>query len=473
MNDHCMALWAVRPEIALAGLALVLVPLAGWARGAWRRLPAWLALLGLVVAMVLSARLLTVPATAVFCGTYAVDPFRAFYQLVIQTGAFVTILMLMSYFDGHRLTAHAPMLVLFATVGAMGLVSSLDLGLIILFLQVLSVPSYVLVGLVQTDTRAHEAMLKYFIYGASALAVMAYGMSFLYGLTSSLDLHTIARALSHADAAWIAVVLGLVLIGFAFEITLVPFHFWAPDALEGATAPVAGFISVIPKVAAFAALTRLLAAMPVGSLLPALLAAVTMSYGNLVALRQSGLKRLLAYSSIAQMGYVLMALAAARSPQASAAIGLYLLVYLLMNLAAFAVVAYLERAHGTDRDDVLRGLARTAPLPAAVLALALLSLAGIPPLAGFVGKVLLLSAVINGGLVWLAMIAAINMTVALFYYARLIGMMYFETPAQPPLAVSAPGYGTAWALTTAGTVALGVLPALAWTFAQYATVWVR
>ena len=475
----CMDLSAVIPEMVLAGLALALVPLAAWARGSWRRLPTGLALIGLLAAMALTAPLLTAAPRDAFCGTYAVDPFRGFYQLVIEAGAFIALLVLASHFRSAEQEPHLPVALLMATVGGMGLAAATDLALIVLFLQMVSFPSYLLVLLVRSDKSAQEATLKYFLYGATALAVMAYGLTFLFGLTGSLNLRAIGAGLVGTDAAWVALAFGLVLVGYGFETTLVPFHIWAPDVFQGATAPVSGFVSVVPKVAAFAGLLRLLlealprdlAAWP---MVLAIVAAATMTFGNLVALRQTSLKRLLAYSSIAQAGYMLMAVAAAeRTPEALPAVGYYLVAYLCMNLTAFAVVAQVERMLGDDSFESIRGLGQRAPWPGAALTLALLSLAGIPPLAGFAGKVFLLMAAIDGGFAWLAVIAAINMAVALYYYALIVGEMYFRKPERLETVAPGVGYALAIGLCSAGTLAFGIAPTLANSLAQIGSVILR
>lgn len=462
----CMDLWAVVPEMVLAGLALALVPVAGWAQGRWRRLPAGLTLVGLLAAMALTAPMLMVAPQEAFCGTYAVDPFRAFYQLVIEAGTIVSLFALAAHFRGTEQEAQVPVALLMATVGGMGLAAATDLGLIVLFLQMVSFPSYLLILLIRSDEAAQEATLKYFLYGAAALAVMAYGLTFLFGQTGSLNLRIIGAGLVGADAGWVALAFGLILVGYGFEMTLVPFHIWAPDVFQGATAPAAGFVSVVPKVAAFAGLLRLLLeALPHG-LIPwpvtlAIVAAATMTFGNLVALRQTSLKRLLAYSSIAQAGYMLMAVAVSdHTPDALPAIGYYLVAYLCMNLAAFTVLAQVERLLGRDEVSIIRGLGRRAPWSATTLALALLSLAGIPPLAGFAGKVLLLMAAIDGGFVWLAMIAAINMAVALYYYAVVIAEMYFREPEQRDAIAPRVGYAWAACLSSLGTIGFGVAPRL-------------
>jgi NADH-quinone oxidoreductase subunit N len=258
----------------------------------------------------------------------------------------------------------------------------------------------------------------------------------------------------------------LVLVGYAFEIAVAPFHLWAPDAFQGATAPVAGFLSVVPKIAGLGALVRILVtAFPGGlvhwPMLVAGLAACTMTYGNLVALRQTSLKRLLAFSTVAQAGYLLMGVAAIPgAPQADGAVAYYLAAFLLMNLAAFGVVAMIERRLGHDASATLNGLGRRAPWTAGALTLALLSLAGIPPLAGFAGKILLLSATLEAGLAWLAVAAAVNMLIGLVYYVRLIGRMYFTDAASGPGPQMAPTFIIAVGAATLGTVVLGIWPAL-------------
>ena len=465
-SGNCLDLWGLYPELLLAGLGILLVPIAGFGRGRWRMIPGVLFGIGLLVAMALTMRMLPWQDMAIFCGTYAVDGLAKGFKLILEVGAFITLMLIFPYLRGQNQLAHAPVALLFATLGAMGLASSQDLGLIVLFLQVMSLASYLLVALVRSDMSSNEATLKYFIYAAAALAIMAYGLTFLYGLSGSLDLRLIGRALQGANRVWVGVAAGTVLIGYAFEATLVPFHFWAPDVYQGTTAPVAGFLSVIPKIAGFAGLMRFLVlALPgtwlLWSLGIAILAAITMSLGNLVALRQTRLKRLLAYSSIAQAGYVLMAVAVVdRLPRALSAASYYLVAYLFMNLGAFVVVTQLERAIGNDEISALSGLGRRVPGPALVLALSLLSLAGIPPLAGFVAKVLVFQVVLDGGLVWLAVIAIANMVIGLYYYIAIIAQMYLKEPTWD---LSLPGgldYSIGAGLSLLGTFTLGILPSV-------------
>ena len=470
---ECMDLWAIVPELILAGFALLLVPVAGLSKGRGQNVVVFLAVCGLIAAAVFSVRMLLWRDQAVFCGTYAVDGFGTVFKLLILFGALLSLLAIGAHFRGTGKEGHAAVALLFSTLGGVLAASSLDLGLIVLFLQLLSMASYILVALVRTNREANEAALKYFIYGAVALAVMAYGLSFLYGLTGSLSLPAIGGSLRSADGVWVALAFGFVLIGYAFEITAVPFHFWAPDVYTGASAPVTGFLSVVPKLAGFAALLRfLLVALPGGMaawpLVVAILAALTMTLGNFVALRQTRLKRLLAYSSIAQAGYVLMAAAVSeRVPSALSAAGYYLLAYSLMNLGAFVVAAQLERLTGSDELRGLRGLGQRSPLAAVGLTLSLLSLAGIPPLAGFAGKVLLLDVTLSGGLTWLAVVGVLNFAVALYYYLLPIVEMYLRAPETTDRVPNGPGYLVALGVSVFGTLLIGILPSTVLSVTQH------
>lgn len=458
-----MKLWAIVPELLLGSACLVLVPLAAFSRGAWRRVPLWAAMAATLAAIVTTTQMLPWATLSVFDGTYIVDHQATVFKLVTLTAALVALGLFGDHFRDNEIIPHAPAAVLFATTGAVGLSSSADLGLIVLFFEMMSLATYVLTAIDRRSHLGHEAALKLFIFGATTLAIMAYGLSFVYGLTGSLDLAEIGRVLPRSDSLWIAIALMLALVGYGFEITLVPFHVWSPDAFTGAAAPIGGFLSVVPKVAAFAALLRLAASVPVDAvrwdLALAVGAALTMTVGNVVALRQTTLKRLLAYSSIAQAGYVLGAVAASHGTVvAIPAVAFYLLVYALMNLAAFLIVAAIERAHGSDGYTTLNGLGGTSAAAGACLLIALLSLAGIPPLAGFAGKILLLQAMMQGGMTWLAVIAIVNMVIGLYYYAVLAGRVYFESPvSQEPLSLNACGVST-MVVASLATIALGVWP---------------
>ena len=460
-----MKLWAIIPELIIAGSALFYIPVAGWVKGKNQLIPTLLTLVSLLTALGFSFMMLSWPSFDIFNGTYAIDNFGTVFKILILSGSIITLLLLLFYFKKNSHIAHAPIALLLSTLGAMCISSSMDLGLIVLFLQMMSLAGYVLVGIIRKDNLANEASLKFFIFAAVALAVMAFGLTFLYGLTGSLDLRIIGVGLISSNSVWIFISLILILIGYGFEITLVPFHFWAPDVYAGSTAPVAGFISVVPKIAGFAGLLRFLLTAYQGniadwSLIIAIFAAVTMTLGNLTALRQTKLKRLLAYSSIAQSGLILMAIAASDNIESAASFaGFYLIAYIFMNLGAFSVISQIERNFGSDDIILFRGLGRSSPFSAVVLVFSLLSLAGIPPLAGFAGKVFLISAAIDRGYIWLVIITAINLTIALYYYVSVAAEVYLKQPENKIKPVQDFYYLITAGICTAGTIFFGIFPA--------------
>ncbi|MCL6580631.1 MAG: NADH-quinone oxidoreductase subunit N [Firmicutes bacterium] len=342
-------------------------------------------------------------------------------------------------------------LTLFAVLGMMLMAGSRDLVIIYLGLETTAISSYALAGLLRGDQRSGEAALKYFLTGALASAVILFGMALVFGAAGSTNLGALLGpgGLGGLRAGWTPVaVTGLVLLvaGFGFKVAAVPFHFWAPDAYEGAPTPVTAFFSVGPKAAAFAAVLRifgpvLVAGVPGGAggvlgeafsgLLPmlfAVLSVVTMTVGNLAALAQTNMKRLLAYSSIAHAGYILVGLAVA-SPRGLAAVVYYLAAYAAMNLGAFAVVIWLEnRGTGQEVDDYV-GLARRAPLAALALVVCFLSLIGIPPTAGFFGKLYLFLAAVGEGQTWLAVVMVLNSAISVGYYYGVVRNMYLVKEA--------------------------------------------
>ncbi len=335
-------------------------------------------------------------------------------------------------------------LTLSLTLGMMLLVSASNIVTLVLGMELVSLTSYLLTGFVDRDEKTTEAAVKYLLYGAVASGVMIYGFSLLYGITGSLDfaaIHTVL--LEHSVSGPLLIVTALfILTGLGFKIAVFPFHFWSPDVYEGAPTAFSAFLSVGPKIAGFGALVRLLFMVfgPAGEAQPlapfdwtltlAVIAAVTMTVGNLAALPQRNIKRLLAYSSIAHAGYALMAVAC-RSAFGIRAVFFYLAVYLIMNLAAFLVAILVANEYYTERLDGYEGLgwkgAQGAFL-ASAMTVALFSLAGIPPFAGFIGKVYLLLAVLKkgSGLYWLAMVAVVNTIVSLSYYARVVKMMFLS-----------------------------------------------
>ncbi len=461
----------IAPELWLLIASMALLVAAPFTRGRREDATTWGAIASLIVALVLTAPQFGAPPQRIFGDTYALDPLALFVKLFIIGAALLVLLATRDRFRGATHAVTVPPLILMSSLGAMALAASVDLVLIALFLQVTAVASYGLVGAYKHDPAAQEATLKYFLFAGATGAVMLYGMALLYGLTGTLDTAAMAERLRGADGAAVLVAGALIFTGFGFKITAVPLHWWAPDAYEGATAPISGFLSVVPKVAALTVLVRTLftafAAVPEWPLLLALAAALTMTLGNLFALRQRSVKRLLGYSTIAQAGYLLIAVAVIRiDALAIPAFVFYLLAYLAMNLPAFLVVSLVERATGDDHIERFNGLGTTSPRLAAAMTILLLSLAGIPPLAGFVGKVALFIAAMSGGFTWLVVIAAINTAISIYYYLRVIAAMYFERPADgtadvlPQSASSAIGV----LVGTAATLVIGIFPLAFFTF---------
>ncbi len=427
-----MELWAIVPELTLAGLVLILLPLGPFLPKNRKYLATWIALTGLVAVAIESVRMLFFATQPIFLATYAVDQFAVFFKLFAVASTAFVLLATQSHFRGRPHEGEVPALLLLTCLGIMGLAASQDLALIALFIQLVTVSSYILVGIAKENRLATEAALKMFLFSATVGAVMIYGMVLLFGLTGTLRLPELATKLPAMPVVTVIVAFLLVLAGYGFEVTLVPFHTWAPDVYQGAPTPIAGFLSVGPKAAGLAILLRtLVVAFPHNmghwEEIIAVIAAVTMTVGNIFALRQTSLKRLLAYSSIGQVGYMLVGVAAAeRSTLAVPGMLLYLAVYLFMNLGAFLAVDAIERQLHSDDIRQLPALGRGLPVTAAVLAICLLSLAGFPPFGGFVGKTMLFGAAIGAGWTWLAMVMLVNIAVSLYYYARVLEPMYFR-----------------------------------------------
>ena len=459
-----MELWAIVPELTLAALILVLLPLGPFLPPARKAIATWIALAGLIVVAVESIRMLTFRTQPIFLDTYAVDQFAVYFKLfAVATTAFV-LLATQSHFRGRPHEGEVPALLLIACLGIMGLAASQDLALIALFIQLVTVASYILVGIAKENRLAVEAALKMFLFSATVGAVMIYGLVLLFGLTGTLRLPELASRLPAMPVVTTLAAFFLVLAGYGFEVTLVPFHTWAPDTYQGAPTPIAGFLAVGPKAAGLAVLLRtLLVAFPHNlghwAEIFAILAAVTMTVGNIFALRQTSVKRLLAYSSIGQVGYMLVGVAAAeRSGLAVPGMLLYLAVYLFMNLGAFLAVDAVERQQKSDDLSQFTGLGRRLPLSAAVLALCLLALAGFPPFGSFVGKTYLFGAALGAGWTWLAVVMLVNVAMSLFYYVRVLEPMYLRPSSDKPLQKEPKALRLVLIVLGAGTLVSGVLP---------------
>jgi len=373
---------------------------------------------------------------------YAIDPLASFFKVIaLMVGILVTLLTISYLEQRARYVGEFYSLLLFVTLAMVLVVSSTNLIMLYLSFELLSITSYVLVGWMRGDPISNEASIKYFLYGAVASAAMLYGMSLLYGATGSTDLAKIAAVLGGNEAAANGIgavvlpALALIIVGFGFKIALVPFHQWSPDAYEGAPTPVTAFLSVGPKAVGLAILARvLLTALPAYQInwtpLLAGLAILTMTVGNLSALLQKNMKRLLAYSSIAHAGYMLIGLVAIKAGVALGLGGLmvYVLGYVFTNIGIFAAVIVYEEATGSVTIEDYAGLAQRAPLIAGLIVLFLLSLAGIPGTAGFIGKLLVFGAAIKGQFYALAVIAVLNAVVAAYYYINVVRWMFFVDP---------------------------------------------
>jgi NADH-quinone oxidoreductase subunit N len=409
-------------------------------------------------------------------GLLAIDGFAAFFKAVVVLSAGVTLLMSSSYLEVEGLEAgEYYFLILCATLGMMFMASGVDLITLFIGLETMAVSFYVLVGFLKPNPRSNEAAVKYFLLGAFSLGVLLYGMSLLYGLTGTTSLQGIAEALRGQDVS-LVMVLAVILVGagMGFKIAAVPFHMWAPDVYEGAPTPITAFLSVGSKAAAFAMLIRIFVeGLPsLGeewTLMFYILAVVTMTVGNIAALTQSNLKRMLAYSSIAHAGYLLIGVIV-RTERGVAAMLVYLGVYLFMQLGAFAVVTAMRRSDviGDELKD-LNGLSKRSPLAAFAMLFFMLSLGGIPPTAGFMGKVWLFGAAIDAGFIWLAVIAVANSAVSIYYYLRVVVFMWVneEAPVGAPLAIG-PAMAVALGVALLGTVVFGLYPEFLFEQAQAA-----
>ena len=408
-----------------------------------------------------------------FMGSLVVDPFAIYFSYLFLAGAAIAVLISIRYLEIEQ-ENHGEFyaLLLFSVVGMMCMAAGFDLVLLFIGLELMAISTYVLVGFLRRDKRSNEAALKYLLLGAFSSGIFAYGLSLFYGLTGSTNLAKIAEGLQQvlatrpSDPVVIFALLAT-MTGLLFKVAAVPFHQWAPDAYEGAPTSVTGFMSVAVKAAGWAMLLRifLFALYPLRPMYVPLLIFVsiaTMTGGNLAAMTQTNLKRLLAYSSIAHVGYMLLGLVASDGTNNSTgimAILLYLLVYTFMNLGAFAVITSLRRRNiiGDEIDDIA-GLFFKAPTEAILMLLFLLSLAGIPPLAGFWGKYFIFLSLIQTGHYTLAAIAVLYAVIGLYYYMRIANAMLMRQPVEADPVRITPAMTLALSITAAGTVGIGLFP---------------
>ena len=464
------------PELILGGVAVLVFVLAAAARGKQR----WaevifpnLSALGLIAALVFLFYPSREGSGALFAGLLVVDPFSIFFRALVIGAAFLGVFLSVgspSVAKDRKGEYHG--LLMTMALGMCLLAGSNHLLMIYVAMETVSLCSYLLTGFDERLDRSREAGLKYVLYGGVASGVMLFGMSLLYGLFGDLSVEGLQRAITASPALdtpvgqWAALLAVLfVLCGLGYKIAAVPFHMWCPDAYEGAPTPFTALLSVGPKAAGFAVLIRFFWGIFPGVdaipwvLVIGIVSAITMTVGNFVAIVQNNLKRLLAYSSIAHAGYVLMGVTAGGT-DGFEAVSLYLLIYLIMNMGAFAVVSAVDRLHHSEDIRVYKGLGRRAPLLGVVMAIFLFSLTGLPPTAGFVGKLYLFAALIHQGEFWyvaLAMVGIFNSVISLYYYARVLKVMYLEKTEEPVATVSVGNMATVLAtLLAIPTLVFGI-----------------
>lgn len=412
---------------------------------------AYVSLAGMAVALLLVLRQAALGTNSIFSNMYVVDPFSIYFKCIILiTSLLIVIFSLLSdEMNNHkRKLGEYYSLLIALTLGMMLMTGATNLLMMYLSLELTSLTSYILSGYMKESDSSSEASLKYVIYGAFSSGLMLYGISIIYGLTGSLDIYGINAVLRAGDVNAVALILAgvLTMVGFGYKISAVPFHFWTPDVYEGAPITITAFLSVASKAAGFAMLIRFfkvtfldpsLGSLSLGSWstfhgfewnnILAILSVLTMTIGNLVAVWQNNMKRLLAYSSIAHAGYMLLGVVVL-SNQGITAVLIYFAVYLFMNLGAFYTVMIVANKIGSEDIDDYKGLGSRSPLIGVAMTIFLLSLTGIPPTAGFVGKLYLFAALINAKWIWLAIVAALNSVISLYYYVRVLRNMFLRQP---------------------------------------------
>ena len=458
------------PEIIVAVTASAILMLWAFSGRDNRWLVMMLVIATSLVAAVVDLASINEGPKEIYGGQLTVDRFAVFFRFLFLLIAPLTLIMAVDQLEKVPFAGLAAVM-LFSTLGMMLLVSASDLVTILIAVELMSIPVYVLTGFTRLKLRSGEAALKYFVMGAFATAIFAYGIAWTYGITGETSLTGIRRVLggdTYEPAVLFAV--GLVLVGLAFKVAVIPFHAWTPDAYDGAPTPVTAFMSVAPKLAALALLVRFISVAfePLVVNVQVLLlvfAAMTMIGGNLIAVSQTNVKRMLAYSSIAHGGYMLAGIAATRTVAGGLEfIGLHTLLfygvmYMFMNIGAFAVVFMVERRTGSVEMSAFRGLSRTNLMPALMMAAFMLSLTGVPPMAGFFGKLFIIQALVASDLHWLALVLVLASVVSAYFYLRVIVNMFMIEPDEAE--EMKPGalpdsLGAVILITGVATLALGI-----------------
>ena len=435
------------PELALTAFIVGIILVDVFSKSVSRNRVVWALSLTAVAVAGLLLLLQTPPKDAIFYGALAIDPYSRFFKWIflLATGIIYLVSPHVRELDDNPRNEYY-LFLLVVMFGLFLMASAMDLIIVYLSIEIVSIGSFILAGFLKQRPLSSESSLKYVIYGALSSGVMLYGLSLLFGMAGSTNLFEVQAALASVPEKahlTLTVALLLILVGFGYKISMVPFHFWTPDVYQGAPTTITAYLSVAPKAAGFALALRVLGVafganpdLNAGTWLPieglpfgtfiALFSAATMTVGNLLALQQNSVKRMLAYSSIAHAGYMLMA-ASILNAQAVSAIMFYLAVYLFMNLGAFLVAIFIHNRYGYDEIDEWRGLGFQAPAIAVAMGVFMFSLTGVPPTSGFVGKIYLFAVLVEAQKFWwLAVVGVINSVISLYYYIRIIKVMFLE-----------------------------------------------
>ena len=465
MSFSLVNILGTMPEIYLTFFGCVILILDTMIPNEKRSWLAYFTIASLIFAMIASYGL-NGKGLPLYQGLYIIDPFSNFFKMIIYVAAIITILFSLPYLDREDIhIGEYYAFILFSTVGMMVMVSAGDLITLFLGIELMSLCFYVMVGLKRGSHRSVEASFKYFLLGAFSAAIFLFGISFLYGATGTETISGIAAFVANPGSLKPMVLLGIVLtlVGFAFKISAAPFHMWTPDVYEGAPTVVTGFMATASKIAAFGVFLRVFwvafsADKMDWNLLIIILSVLSMLVGNLVALRQTNIKRMLAYSSIGHAGYASMALLQPNR-ESLFALMFYVFVYMFMTLGAFGIVLMLRKS-GEEGEEIsdLVGLYKRHPIAAFTMLVFMFSLAGIPPFGGFLAKFYIFFAVIHAGYAWLAVVGIIFAAIGAFYYLRIVMLMYMKDP-EASVEFTSSSMGRIGLLLTAGmTVFLGVYP---------------
>jgi len=472
-QEFARSIMPVNAEVIVVTTALVVLIFDFFLDKESKQYLGWFSLFGIIFAAIATYKLMGANG-AFFGGTFLLDPFSMFFKFVFYIACGLGILVSINYLkieDIHRGEYYA--LLLFATTGMMLMASAGDLITLYLGLELMALSVYILAGFMRRDNRSNESAIKYLLLGAFSSGIMLYGMSLLYGLSGTTNLAGILGFLRGADLANPVLFLAMIMlvVSFGFKVAAVPFHMWVPDVYEGAPTSVTAFMSAGPKVAGFAVLLRVFTYTlePLHAHSTAIisgLAVLTMAVGNIMALSQTNIKRMLAYSSIAHAGYALVGLAAG-GPEGAASVMLYVCIYALMNMGAFGVVIMLRKAgeRGEEIGD-FAGLGKTNRTAAFLMLIFMFSLTGIPPMAGFVGKFYIFKSAVQAGLVWLAVVGVLFSAISAYFYLRIIMIMYMKEPKGSFELTTSPSLALALAISVTAVIVIGVYPTNLLNFAR-------